>query len=147
MKKLLSVVLALAIIASCFTMITIFAGETTKTVVNGDAESTGGWMNSHLGNGTTTIIEEPGNETNHVAMATIGGAYGTIGYDFSPAIIQDAAKNLAGGGAGIYNVSFRYKAAEAGKTGSFTVNLASAWHGQKSNVTELLGTDAQAEDT
>jgi len=147
MKKLLSVVLALAIVASCFTMITIFAGETTKTVVNGDAESTGGWMNSHLGNGTTTIIEEPGNETNHVAMATIGGQYETIGYDFSPAIIQDAAKNLAGGGAGVYNVSFRYKAAEAGKTGKFNVTLASAWHGQKSNVTTLLGTDAYAQDT
>ncbi len=147
MKKLLSVVLALAIVASCFTMITIFAGETTKTVVNGDAESTGGWMNSHIGSGTTTIIEEPGNETNHVAMATIGGIYETIGYDFSPAIIQDVAKNLAGGGAGIYNVSFRYKAAEAGKTGNFIVNLASAWHGLKSNVTELLGTNAHAENT
>ena len=72
MKKLLSVVLAMAIIASCFTMITIFADQTAPasttatTVVNGDAESTGGWQNGHLG-GTTTIIEEPGNETNHVA--------------------------------------------------------------------------------
>lgn len=151
MKKLLSVVLAMAIIASCFTMITIFADQTAPasttatTVVNGDAESTGGWINGHLG-GTTTIIEEPGNTSNHVAKATITGQYHTIGYDLTPAIVQDAAKGYAGGGAGNYILSFRYKTTDAANTGKYQVYMTSKAHMQKANVTTLLGADAYATD-
>lgn len=137
MKKLLSLVLALAIIMGCLSMVTIFAAE-ANTLVNGNAEDTNGGWRAHLG-GTTTIVEEPGNTSNHVAMFNPGdNKYYSVGYDFTPAIVQDAANGYAGSGAGVYTLKFRYKA-DADKGGNFLLYVCSWNHMDSRAINSSIG--------
>ena len=117
MRKLLSFVLALAMIVSCLSMIHVSAKvEYTTTLENADAESgSTNWTTMH--GGTTTVVEEPGNASNHVAKFTPSGQYHSIGFDITEAI----------NGPGVYNVSFRVKA-EEGKGGDFKVFITSFKH-------------------
>ncbi len=154
MKKLLSLVLALAIVVSAMAMLSVVttSAAAEKQLVNGNAEDTtgAGWGVMH--GGSVAIVEETGNTTNHVAKFTPSTAtsnnYSTITYDFTPAIRKDAANGYVGGGAGVYNISFRYKAiGEYGTKSTFKVYLTSANHDSASNIKALLGESAFAVDT
>ncbi len=125
MKKLLSLVLVLAIVVSCLTMIgSLAGGEATTGVINGDAEDTSGanWGVIHGGN--VTIVEDPDDATNHVVKFVPSGTY------HSPFV----SLNNVVDGPGNYTLSFRVKAVEEGKTGTFLMDYASAHHGSITGV-------------
>jgi hypothetical protein len=119
MKKLLSLVLVLAIVVSCLTMIgSLAGGEATTGVINGDAEDTSGANWGVIHGGKLSIVEEPNNTSNHVAKLEASGPYHSAFVSINNAL----------SGAGAYRLSFRIKAVEAGKGGKFNVNIASAKH-------------------
>ncbi len=113
-------------------------------VVNGNAETgtTKGW--SVFSNGGVTNVEGGANGTAHaIKYAGATNQYGSVGFDFGPAIIKDEANNYKSGtGAGTYKISF-YAKAEAGKGGKFSVLLNSQEHLMGNQVKDLLTGEAK----
>lgn len=111
MKKFLSVMLALAMVVSCVSVIA-FAAD-TKTVVNGNAEKNDltGWETSFMG-GTTENVAGGANGTAHAIKYTATDTYQSVGFDITAKVIQDEANGYNGYGAGEYTVSFYAKTEE-----------------------------------
>ena len=104
--------------------------DNTKTVENGDAENgTTGWYAFTAGD--IEQVDGGADGTAHaIKYIPDGNKWGSIGFDFGPAIIQDEANGYKGAGVGEYTISFWAKvdSANASQNTKFKVLLNSRKH-------------------
>ncbi len=114
--------------------------DSIKTVYNGDAESgIQNWGNIH--GGSYGYVQPGANGTNNAIRfipSVYTGKNDSIAFNVAPAIINDSDYNLAGCGAGYYNITFWAKANKipAGSTAVFSVGFNSQNHLMKSTVAQ-----------
>ncbi len=146
MKKLLCILITLAMVIPCIGMVTVSAVDgvnassspqftlapdnfpSAKPVVgidNGDAEDgLTNWETIH--GGKIELVQPGANGTdNAVKFTPVGGIYNSVAFDLGPAIVDDWTEGYYGYGAGSYLVSFW---AKAEKEGLFKVILNSQLH-------------------
>ncbi len=123
-----------------------FSGN-VQTVTLGDGtleNSDKGWVAFASGNGGVLTRVDGGANGTAKAMQFVAGkgsSYAALGFDVGPAIIEDAENNYAGGGAGLYKLTFYAKLGETSvvDTGAIKIFLNSQYHKSADDLAKAFG--------